>query len=66
MTQDSSLTWSGSVRRSFQEAQHALEELNEVVGPIRHSLEQVIADHPVKAAALSLATGVFLGWLIKR
>jgi len=60
------LTWPGSVRRSLDEAQHALDELRDVIGPIQQSLERAIADHPIKAVALSLATGVFLGWLIKR
>ena len=42
------------------------DELRDVIGPIQRSLEQAIADHPIKAVVLSLATGVFLGWLIKR
>ena len=60
------LTWPGSVRQSLDEAQRALDELRDVIGPIQRSLEQAIADHPIKAVVLSLATGVFLGWLIKR
>jgi hypothetical protein len=60
------LTWPDSVRRSLDEAQRAFDELRDVIGPIERSLEQTIADHPIKAAVLFLATGVFLGWLIKR
>jgi ElaB/YqjD/DUF883 family membrane-anchored ribosome-binding protein len=60
------LTWPTSVRWSLDEAQRALDELRDVIEPIQRSLEQAIADHPIKAVVLSLATGVFLGWLIKR
>jgi ElaB/YqjD/DUF883 family membrane-anchored ribosome-binding protein len=42
------------------------EDMRHAIGPVQHSLEQAIVDHPVKAVGLSLALGVFLGWLIKR
>jgi hypothetical protein len=60
------LTWPDSLRRSLDEAERALEELRAVIGLIQRSLEQTIADHPIKTVVLSLASGVFLGWLIKR
>ena len=69
--------WSESVKRPLdearhaidevsKEARHALEDVRHAIGPVQHSLEQAIVDHPVKAVGLSLALGVFLGWLIKR
>jgi ElaB/YqjD/DUF883 family membrane-anchored ribosome-binding protein len=66
MSPNQSLTWPGSVRRSLDEAQRAFYELRDVIEPIQRSLEQAVADHPIKAVLLSMATGVFLGWLIKR
>jgi hypothetical protein len=54
------------MRQSLDEAQRAFDELRDVIEPIQRSLEQAVADHPIKAVLLSLATGVFLGWLIKR
>ncbi len=66
MSPNQSLTWPGSVRRSLDEAQRAFDELRDVIKPMQRSLEQAVADHPIKAVLLSLATGVFLGWLIKR
>jgi hypothetical protein len=66
MNPNQHLTWPGSLLRPLDEAQHALEDLGAAVGPIRRALEQTIADHPIKAVVLSLASGVFLGWLIKR
>ena len=66
MDSNQSLTWPSSVRQSFDEAQRALDELKDIMGPLQRSLEQAVADHPIKAVVLSLATGVFLGWLIKR
>ena len=59
------LNWP-SLGRSLDDAQRVLDELRDVIGPIQRSLEQAVADHPIKAVVLSLATGVFLGWLIKR
>ena len=58
--------WPDSVRRPLDEAQRALLELKDLVGPYQRSFEQAIADHPLKAVLLSLTTGVFLGWLVKR
>jgi ElaB/YqjD/DUF883 family membrane-anchored ribosome-binding protein len=66
MSPNQSLTWPVSVRRSLDEAQRAFDELRDVIEPIQRSLEQAVADHPIKAVLLSMATGVFLGWLIKR
>jgi ElaB/YqjD/DUF883 family membrane-anchored ribosome-binding protein len=77
MDPNQALVWSESVKRPLeearhaidevgQEARHALDEMRHAIGPAQHSLEQAIVDHPVKAVGLSLAMGVFLGWLIKR
>ncbi|WP_165223159.1 hypothetical protein [Aquisphaera insulae] len=41
-------------------------EIADAVGPIRETFEQAIGDHPLRAAAVSLALGVLVGWLIKR
>jgi ElaB/YqjD/DUF883 family membrane-anchored ribosome-binding protein len=66
MDPNQTLTWPDSLRRPLDEAQRAFDELRDVIEPVQRSLEQAIADHPVKAVALSLAMGVFLGWIIKR
>ena len=50
----------------LDEAIRAFDGIVQVIGPVRHLLEQTIADHPVKAVGLSLAIGVLLGWFIKR
>lgn len=34
--------------------------------PVRSAVQYVIEEHTFKAAALSLAVGVLLGWLVKR
>ncbi|QEH39300.1 hypothetical protein OJF2_79150 (plasmid) [Aquisphaera giovannonii] len=47
-------------------ARGTLGEIAAAVGPIRQTFEQAIGDHPLRAAAVSLAVGVLLGWLIKR
>jgi len=50
----------------FDDARRAFSEIGQTIGPIRHFVEQAIADHPIQAVGLSLAMGVLLGWLIKR
>lgn len=52
--------------RPLDEARRAFDEVRQTINPVRHFLEQAIADHPVKAVGISLALGVLLGWLIKR
>ncbi len=59
-------SWPDSVRRSLGEAQHTFEEFRDAIDPFQRTLERAIAEHPIKAVLLSLATGVFLGWLVKR
>jgi ElaB/YqjD/DUF883 family membrane-anchored ribosome-binding protein len=77
MDPNQALAWSESVKRPLEEARHASDEgckearqavvdRRHAIGPVQHSLEQAIVEHPVKAVGLSLALGVFLGWLIKR
>ena len=60
------VSWSDSVRRSLGEAQCSFEGFRDAIDPFQRSFERTIADHPIKAVLLSLATGVFLGWLVKR
>jgi len=57
---------SRSVGAPLDEARRAFDEARQTIGPVRHFLEQAIADHPIPAVGLSLAMGVLLGWLIKR
>jgi ElaB/YqjD/DUF883 family membrane-anchored ribosome-binding protein len=77
MDPNQALAWSESVKRPLEEARsaidevskearHALDEMRHAIGPVQDSLGQAIADHPIKAVGVSLAIGVFLGWLIKR
>ncbi len=66
MGSNQAVTWPDSLRRSLGEAQHAFDEFRDAIGPLQRSLEQAVTDNPIKAVVLSLATGVFLGWLIKR
>jgi len=66
MTVNRQLAQSRSVGGTLDEARRAFDEAREVIGPVRHFLEQAIADHPIQAVGLSLAMGVLLGWLIKR
>ena len=77
MDPNQALAWSESVKQPLEQARHAIDEMGKearhalkdvrhAIGPVQHSLEQAIVDHPVKAVGLSLAMGVFLGWLIKR
>ena len=63
---DQSLTWPESLKQSGREAYHVFGELRENIQPVRNMLENIVADHPIRAATLSLALGAFLGWLIKR
>ena len=71
------LAWTDSVKRPLDEARraidhfggeagHALGDLKDRIGPVQESFEQVVSENPLKAIGLSLAIGVFLGWLIKR
>jgi ElaB/YqjD/DUF883 family membrane-anchored ribosome-binding protein len=71
------LPWSDTLKQPLQEAReaidhagrearHALDTVGRSIGPVRRSLEQTISANPIKAVGLSLAVGVFLGWLIKR
>ena len=66
MTSNQAITGPSSVRRSLDEARRAIEDLGDMIGPLKRSFEQAVGDHPIRAVVLSLATGVFLGWLIKR
>ena len=66
MSPSQSVSWPSSVRRSVDEAQCAFADFKDVIGPFQQSLEQAIAEHPIQAVIFSLATGVFLGWLVKR
>lgn len=47
-------------------AQDAFGDMGDAITPYRRSLEDAIVSNPVKAVGVSLAVGVFLGWLIKR
>ncbi len=58
--------WADSLKQPLKDARTALDEAGRAVTPYRNSLEQAITSNPVKAVALALAAGVFLGWLIKR
>ena len=49
-----------------KEARHVIGEVGETIGPLRGTLEQTIAAHPLKALMFALAAGVLLGWWIKR
>jgi hypothetical protein len=60
------MTRHGLIRRSLDEARRATYDLRDVIEPLKRSFEQAVANHPIKAVVFSLATGVFLGWLIKR
>lgn len=59
-----------AARRGYEDAAHrareAFDHAGDQFGDYKHSLEDMIVSHPVKAVAASLAVGVFLGWLIKR
>lgn len=61
---------SHQAREAFGEmgsqARQAFDEMGNAIGPYRHTLEDAIVAHPVKAVGLALALGVFLGWLTKR
>ncbi|MGO9598015.1 MAG: hypothetical protein ACLP7Q_08465 [Isosphaeraceae bacterium] len=58
--------WSSSLPEPLQEARIALDEIVQTIDPVRRSLEEAVADHPVKALVVSLTVGVVIGWLIKR
>lgn len=47
-------------------AREAYDHVGDYIGPYRQSFEDAIVSNPVKAVGVSLAVGVFLGWLIKR
>ena len=49
-----------------RQAREVYEQMDDVITPYRKSLEDAIVSNPVKAVGVSLAVGVFLGWLIKR
>ena len=77
MEPNQTLRWTETLRPPVQEARraleevgkearHALGEIGHAIAPARLSLEQSIVAHPMRAVALSIAAGVFLGWLIKR
>jgi ElaB/YqjD/DUF883 family membrane-anchored ribosome-binding protein len=77
MDPNQALAWTESVKRPLEDARHAIDQISKearhaisevrgTIGPVQHTLEQMIADHPIKAVGVSLALGVFLGWLIKR
>jgi ElaB/YqjD/DUF883 family membrane-anchored ribosome-binding protein len=61
---------SRQAQRGYQDmsrsAREAVGDMQEAIGPYRQSLEDAIVANPVKAVGVSLAVGVFLGWLIKR
>jgi ElaB/YqjD/DUF883 family membrane-anchored ribosome-binding protein len=60
------LAWTDNLKQPLQEVRHAVGEAEQAIRPYRRSLEQAIVDNPIKAVGVSLAIGVFLGWLIKR
>jgi hypothetical protein len=47
-------------------ASETLDGLKASLDPVRSAVQYVIEEHTFKAAALSLAVGVLLGWLVKR
>ena len=66
MTAQALSDWSSSLREPLQEVRIALDHFVETIDPVKRSLEEAVADHPVKALLVSFTVGVVLGWLVKR
>jgi len=58
--------WLDDLDETIEEAADDQHKASSRIHPVAQRVESFIEHHPVKALSLAVATGVLVGWLVKR